>query len=240
MFASVFGGWIRRLSGFGGALIMSPLLMWVFPLPFLIPIVMSAEIFGGILLSRHWKVHSDDRPRLWRMLFFAGVLLPLGLWLGSFAPIWLIKAFTSVLVLLFASYLLLRPHFRIAISKLFDGFAGGLSGLLLGSCGIGGPPAALYLNATDHPFERTRALLSQFISGISVCAIVAASLIGGSVGWLTYLFAAIPAYWVGMEMASYLLKRHDLSHEAIRRLCLILLIGNSGFNLLLLLISKSL
>ena len=50
VFASVFGGCIRRLSGFGGALIMTPLFMWIFPVPFLIPIVLSAEIFGGVLL----------------------------------------------------------------------------------------------------------------------------------------------------------------------------------------------
>lgn len=216
---------------------MSPLLMWVFPITFLVPIVMSAEIFGGVLLSRHWQVQAEDRPRLLKMLFFAALLLPLGLWLGSFTPIWLIKAITSILVLLFATYLLLKPHFKVLVSRTFDGMAGSLSGLLLGLCGIGGPPVALYLNATNHPFERIRALLSQFVSGISLFAIVAASLMGGGLEWLKYLLIAIPAYWIGMVLASYLLKKRDLSYEVIRRLCLTLLIANSSFNLVLLFMS---
>jgi len=80
---------------------------------------------------------------------------------------------------LFANYLLLKPHIQLNASKFLDGLAGGLSGLLLGSCGIGGPPAALYLNSTNQEFERTRSMLSQFVSGISVFAIAAASLMGG-------------------------------------------------------------
>ena len=217
---------------------MSPLLMWVFPITFLVPIVMSAEVFGGVLLSRHWRVQTEDRSRLYMMLFFAALLLPLGLWLGSFTPIWLIKAITSLLVLLFATYLLLKPHFKVLVSRTFDGMAGSLSGLLLGLCGIGGPPVALYLNATNHAFDRIRALLSQFVSGISLFAIVAASLMGGGLAWLKYLLIAIPAYWIGMELASFLLKKRDLSFEVIRKLCLILLMANSSFNLVLLLVSE--
>jgi len=238
VFVAIFGGLIRRLSGFGGALIMSPILMWVFPITFLVPIVMSAEFFGGILLSRQWQVQAEDRARLLSMLFFAALLLPIGLWLGNFAPIWLIKTITSVLVILFSVYLLTKPHFKVLVSKAFDGLASSLSGLLLGLCGIGGPPIALYLSATNHSFERTRALLSQFISGISLFAILAASIMGDGLEWLTYVIVVIPAYWLGMVSASFLLKKYGMSPEAIRRLCLTLLIGNSSFNLVLLLISE--
>jgi uncharacterized membrane protein YfcA len=140
-------------------------------------------------------------------------------------------------VLLFAAYLLIKPHFKVLVSRTFDGVASGLSGLLLGSCGIGGPPVALYLNATNHPFERIRALLSQFVSGISVFAIIAASLMGGGLEWLKYLLIAIPAYGFGMALASYLLKKRDISFEVIRSICLMLLIANSSFNLILLFVS---
>jgi hypothetical protein len=237
-FVAIVGGFIRRLSGFGGALIMSPVLMWVFPIAFLVPIVMSAEFFGGMLLSRQWQVQKEDRARLISMLFFAAILLPIGLWAGGFAPIWLIKAVTSTLVILFSVYLLIKPHFKILFSKTFDGLAGGLSGLLLGLCGIGGPPVALYLNATNHSFERTRALLSQFVSGISLFAIFAASFMGEELGWLSYVTIAIPAYWLGMISASFILKNYGMSAIEIRRLCLTLLVGNSSFNLVFLLISE--
>jgi uncharacterized membrane protein YfcA len=238
VFASVFGGCIRRLSGFGGALIMTPLFMWIFPVPFFIPIVLSAEIFGGVLLSRHWQVHAEDRLRLGRLLLFSALLLPLGIYLGSLAPITVLKAFTSSLIIIFASYLLLKPHFQLQISKVLDGIAGSLSGFLLGSCGIGGPPVALYLNASHLPFDRARSLLSYFVTGTSLFGIVAASAMGGGLSWLIYLFLAIPGYWLGMRAAELLLRRHVMTDASLKRLCLLLLIANSLFNLLFLLISK--
>jgi uncharacterized membrane protein YfcA len=238
LFAALFGGFIRRLSGFGGALIMTPLLMWVFPIPFLIPIVMCSEVFGGALLSRQWKVHSLDRPRLWLMLFFSAVFLPLGIWLGRFIPLVMLKSATSTVILFFAAYLLLKPHVQLTSSKTLDGLAGGLSGLLLGACGIGGPPAALYLNSTNQAFDRTRSLLSHFISGISVFAIVAASLMGGGIDWFNYLVFAIPAYWLGLRLSQWVLEAHAVSDGALKRLCLMLLIANAGFNLLFLFIFK--
>ncbi len=217
---------------------MTPLLMWVFPIPLLIPIVMSSEIFGGILLSRHWKVHVEDRSRLWLMLFFAAVFLPMGIWLGGVIPLVILKVFTSAVVLLFASYLLLKPHVRLNSHRALDGFAGGLSGLLLGACGIGGPPAALYLNSTNQAFDRTRSLLSHFISGISVFAIIAASVMGGGLEWVPYLLLAIPSYWLGLRLAKAVLEAHTVSDGALKRLCLLLLMANGGFNLLFLFIFK--
>ena len=237
-FAAIFGGFIRRLSGFGGALIMTPILMWIFPIPFLIPIVMCSEVFGGVLLSRHWKLHQEDRPRLWFMLFFSVIFLPLGIWLGGKIPLSILKTATSAVILFFASYLLLKPHVRLTASSLLDGAAGSLSGLLLGSCGIGGPPAALYLNSTNQAFDRTRALLSQFVSGISIFAIVAASLMGGGIDWLAYLAVAIPAYWLGMRIAKGVLEVHAVSDGLLKRLCLLLLMANAAMNLLFLFILK--
>ena len=236
--AAVFGGFIRRLSGFGGALIMTPLLMWVFPIPFLIPIVMCSEVFGGALLSRQWKVHQLDRPRLLLMLFFSAVFLPLGIWLGGFIPLDILKTATSTVILFFASYLLLKPNVQLNSTRTLDGLSGGLSGLLLGACGIGGPPAALYLNSTNQAFERTRSLLSHFVSGISVFAILAASVMGGGIGWLSYLIFAIPAYWLGLRLAKAVLEAHAVSDSALKRLCLMLLMANAGFNLLILFIFK--
>lgn len=234
--AAVFGGFIRRLSGFGGALIMTPLLMWVFSIPFLIPIVMCSEVFGGVLLSRQWKVHQLDRPRLCLMLFFSAAFLPLGIWLGRFIPLVMLKSITTTVILFFATYLLIKPHVTLNSSGILDGLAGGLSGLLLGACGIGGPPAALYLNSTNQAFDRTRSLLSHFVSGISVFAIVAASLMGGGIDWFRYLAFAIPAYWLGLGLAQWVLGAHAFSDRALKRLCLIILIANAGFNLLFLLI----
>lgn len=230
-FSAILGGLIRRLSGFGGALIMSPLLMWFFPVPFFIPIVMSAELLGGLWLSTQWKVNKEDIPSLYRMWILAAVLLPLGIFLGEAVPITVLKVTTGIVVIAFSIFLLIRVNLTIKLSAFRDFLAGGLSGLLLGSCGIGGPPVALYLNASGLQFERSRALLSQFVSGVCLLAIVAASLLGGGIAWLPWLLFALPAYFFGMYLAKALLQRRELSASFIKKFCLYLLIVNAAFNL---------
>ena len=230
-FSAILGGLIRRLSGFGGALIMSPLLMWFFPVPFFIPIVMSAELLGGLWLFTQWKVNKEDIPSLYRMWILAAVLLPLGIFLGEAVPITVLKVTTGIVVIAFSIFLLIRVNLAIKLSAFRDFLAGGLSGLLLGSCGIGGPPVALYLNASGLQFERSRALLSQFVSGVCLLAIVAASLLGGGIAWLPWLLFALPAYFFGMYLAKALLQRRELSASFIKKFCLYLLIVNAAFNL---------
>lgn len=230
-FSATMGGLVRRLSGFGGALIMSPLLMWVFPIPFFIPIVVTAELLGGVWLSRQWKVHYEDKPRLYRMWVLAALLLPIGIILGERISIDLLRVTTSLIVIFFSTYLLARPHFVLRLTSARDGISGAISGLLLGSCGIGGPPVALYLNSSPLKFDRSRALLSQFVSGVCFMAIVTASLLGGGIAWLPWLLLALPAYILGMVLGWRLLEWRNLSAEAIKKLCLFLLIANAVFNL---------
>lgn len=234
LFSASIGGLVRRLSGFGGALIMSPLLMWFFPVPFFIPIVMSAELLGGMWLFTQWKVNKEDIPSLYRMLALAALLLPVGIILGEAVPLTVLKISTGIVVILFSTFLLIRVNLAIKLSALRDFLAGALSGLLLGSCGIGGPPVALYLNASGLQFERSRALLSQFVSGVCLLAIVAASLLGGGIAWLPWLIFALPAYFFGMFLAKTLLQRRELSAGFIKKFCLYLLIVNAAFNLLVL------
>jgi len=231
LFSAALGGLVRRLSGFGGALIMSPLLMWFFPVPFFIPIVMSAELLCGMWLFTQWKVNKEDIPSLYRMWVLAAILLPFGIFLGEAVPITVLKITTGIVVIAFSIFLLVRVNLAIKLSAFRDSLAGALSGLLLGSCGIGGPPVALYLNASGLEFERSRALLSQFVSGVCLLAIVAASLLGGGIAWLPWLLFALPAYFFGMFLAKVLLQRRELSAGAIKKFCLYLLIVNAAFNL---------
>jgi uncharacterized membrane protein YfcA len=168
------------------------------------------------------------------MLAFAAILLPVGIFLGETIPLTVLKITTGIVVIGFSAFLLIRVNLAIKLSAFRDSLAGALSGILLGSCGIGGPPVALYLNASGLQFERSRALLSQFVSGVCLLAIVAASLMGGGIAWLPWLLFALPAYLFGMFLAKILLQRRELSASFIKQFCLYLLIVNAAFNLLVL------
>jgi uncharacterized membrane protein YfcA len=185
-------------------------------------------------LFTQWKVNKEDIPSLYRMLAFAAILLPVGIFLGETIPLTVLKITTGIVVIGFSAFLLIRVNLAIKLSAFRDSLAGALSGILLGSCGIGGPPVALYLNASGLQFERSRALLSQFVSGVCLLAIVAASLLGGGIAWLPWLLFALPAYVFGMFLAKILLQRRELSASFIKQFCLYLLIVNAAFNLLVL------
>jgi uncharacterized protein len=228
---SLVGGAIRRLGGFGGALIMTPGLMWIFPLTQLLPIVMLAELFGGLWLSRQWKLDPDDRSRLYRFVLPAGLLLPIGIYVTAYLSPFFIGFLTSVVILIFSICLLCRPSFRLIANPKRDLGAGALSGLLLGTCGIGGPPAALYVNMAEGDFNRSRTLLSVFISALSFMAAAVAILMGAGVGWIRWFFCAAIGYGSGLWLGGFISAKLQLNNESIRTMCLVVLLVNALFNL---------
>jgi uncharacterized protein len=229
--ASVVGGGIRRLGGFGGALIMSPVLMWVFPLTSLVILVMLAEIFGGVWLSRNWKVNTQDIPRRNQLLLFAMFALPAGMYLGTKVPVDVMRFVTNLVVATFAIYLFFSAHHRFLLTRGRDRVIGLLCGGLLGSCGIGGPPAVIYLSFSELEFPRARSLLSNFVSAISVGAIILALFVDQTLSWLVWVPIVLGGYAVGLAVAGELARRYTENAKTIKKICLMVLIMNATANI---------
>jgi uncharacterized membrane protein YfcA len=229
--ASAVGGGIRRLGGFGGALIMSPVLMWVFPVTTLVILVMLAEFLGGLWLSRHWKVDAMDLPRRNRLLGFSVVAIPVGMGLGTMVPIDGLRFATNVVVAAFSIYLFFSIHHQFQLSKGRDRAVGLLCGGLLGSCGIGGPPAVIYLNFSELEFNRARSLLSNFISGISISGVLIASVVVRDLSWLIWLPLVLGGYGVGLWAGGSVAERYADNAKMIKKICLLVLIVNAFVNM---------
>ncbi|MBJ7503765.1 MAG: sulfite exporter TauE/SafE family protein [Polynucleobacter sp.] len=230
--SAILGGLFRRLSGFGGAMVMSPLLMGFLPLAVLIPVVMFIELLGGVWLARNWGVAKEDRPRMYRLLLGAAICLPIGIAVSMQFPVQFLKIAASFAVLCFALYFLFQPHMQVALSNLKDTLIGSGAGLLLGSCGFGGPVVALYLNASSLEFSRSRALLSQVTSGMALFAIITASIISSDLTWLPLLLVGLPAFLLGFYIAHRIDQEHLITQAKIKKICLYLLAANAIFNLL--------
>ncbi len=230
--SAILGGLFRRLSGFGGAMVMSPLLMGFLPLAVLIPVVMFIELLGGVWLARNWRVAKEDRPRMYRLLLGAAICLPIGIAVSMQFPVQFLKIAASFAVLCFALYFLFQPHVQVALSNLKDTLIGSGAGLLLGSCGFGGPVVALYLNASSLEFSRSRALLSQVTSGMALFAIITASIISSDLTWLPLLLVGLPAFLLGFYIAHRIDQEHLITQAKIKKICLYLLAANAIFNLL--------
>ncbi|NCY05139.1 MAG: sulfite exporter TauE/SafE family protein, partial [Burkholderiaceae bacterium] len=173
-------GLFRRLSGFGGAMVMAPLLIGFFPLVYVIPIVMTIELLAGIWLAKNWKVEKEDRPRIYRLLIASTITLPFGIYIGEQIDPQHLKIIASIAVFWFSLFLLLQPHVRLTLGSTKDHLAGAGAGFLLGSCGFGGPIIALYLGASTLDYRHVRAILSLVVSGLALLGIIFAVLFNES------------------------------------------------------------
>jgi len=196
-------------------MVMSPMLMGFFPLVSLIPLINAIELLGGFWLAKNWRVDPADRSRLYRILAVAAISLPIG----------------SCVVLLFSLYLLIKPHIKLLVTPIKDSIAGSGAGLLLGSCGFGGPVVALYLNASALDFKRVRPLLSQVVSGLALLAIITASFFGTSFAWVLWLLVGVPAFLLGIYIASRIDSYHLVSESKIRSISIYFLMGSAIFNI---------
>ncbi|NBT74870.1 MAG: sulfite exporter TauE/SafE family protein [Betaproteobacteria bacterium] len=238
--ASAAGGGIRRLGGFGGALIMSPVFMWVLPLPSLVVLVMLAETLGGVWLSRDWKVARPDVPRRNRLLFFSVLAMPAGLFVGTQVPVDVVRLLTNCIVLAFAAFLLSKLHHRFLLTKGRDCLVGVMCGALLGSCGIGGPPAVIYLSFSEMDFGRARSLLSNFVSAISIAGILCASFVVQEWEWVRWVPLVLVGYAVGLKVAEGLIHRFREDTKTIKKICLLTLIMSSAVNVVVILFTDTL
>jgi uncharacterized membrane protein YfcA len=169
---------------------------------------------------------------MYRLLLGAAICLPIGIAVSMQFPVQFLKIAASFAVLCFALYFLFQPHVQVALSNLKDTLIGSGAGLLLGSCGFGGPVVALYLNASSLEFSRSRALLSQVTSGMALFAIITASIIGSDLTWLPLLLVGLPAFLLGFYIAHRIDQEHLITQAKIKKICLYLLAANAIFNLL--------
>lgn len=223
-------GLFRRLSGFGGAMVMAPLLIGFFPLVFVIPIVMTIELLAGIWLAKNWKVEKEDRPRIYRLLIASTVTLPLGIYIGQQIDPQHLKIIASIAVFCFSLFLLLQPQVRLVLSSIKDHLAGAGAGFLLGSCGFGGPIIALYLGASSLDYRHVRAILSLVVSGLALLGIIFAILFNESLSWLPWLIVGFPAFILGLAVASYIDRMGLMTESRLRRFSLFFLLINAIVN----------
>lgn len=176
---------IRGISGFGSGLIAVPLLALVFPLTFVVPIILLLDFTASLLmggLNLH-KVRWDEvKP-----------LIPLGtvgVILGTTLLVNLPKAplllGLSAFVLVFAIRNLLNLHGEKLVSRWWALPASLVGGTVGGVFGTGGPPYVIYLTHRLKDKSELRASFSGvfFMEGlVRIASFIAAGLLLDSEVW---------------------------------------------------------
>jgi hypothetical protein len=226
--AVVLAGLVRGLAGFGGALVMVPILSLLFgPAP-AVAMTIAIELVGYVQL-----LPGAARHIRWREVAPMGAAalaaLPLGVYGVVHVDAEAMRRVIGGVVVLLALLLMLgwrarrRPGLPAALG------VSALAGLLQGLAGTPGPPVVLYLHAGPNSAAGNRQQLIGFflvldLAGLALFAWQGVFAAGALQRTLLLIPVSIVATWAG----GYLFRR---APEALLRplaLALILLIGLAG------------
>lgn len=175
---AVLNGLIHGYTGFGGALLMVPLLSVLYGPVEAIAMVGVAMICGSAQLYP-----SAARQAVWRELFplFAGLVIfvPLGAYLLFHLDPQLVRRSMGGFILVFALILMSGWVYGGARGGLPSALVGALAGGITGASGVGGPPIALYFLASPHPAEIQRANIVISVTVMTVIVLASVAIGGG-------------------------------------------------------------
>lgn len=164
------GGCVKGLTGFGFALTAVATLVLIAPPSLVVPVVLLMNSLMNLFLV--FGVRRDIQIRRMLPLVIASVAgLPLGTYILVVADADVLRIVIGLLILLFATALLLG--FRIAFKRkrLSSGVVGAASGILSGSVSIAGPPVVLFLSNLGLQKRTFRANLVAYFLCINLAAI---------------------------------------------------------------------
>jgi uncharacterized protein len=223
-------GLIRGITGFGGAMVMSPPLALLLGPRLAVPVVLLLESLAAapqVLQTRslvRWRVVGP-------IVAAACVTVPLGGYVLVSADAQTLRRAIAAIVIVF-SLLLLRGWRYAGSHRTSTGVAlGGVAGTMLGATSIGGPPVILYLLAGPDRIETTRANLTLFVAASSAAGIVmlwAAGVLDLAALWTAAALA--PGYYGGLVLGSRAFLRFN--DQRFRQFTLLLMATVSTFILL--------
>jgi uncharacterized membrane protein YfcA len=218
-------GMVRGITGFGGAMVMSPPLALLIGPRLTVPVVVLLEALAAMpmvvqtIRQVHWRVIVP-------IIVAACLTIPLGGYILVNADPLVLRRAIAATVIGFA-LLLLRGWRYSGTPRLGTSVAlGGLSGAMMGATSVGAPPVILYLLSGPDPIARTRATLTFYLgaTGIAVLAMLwARGLLDARSGWTALALA--PAFYGGVVAGMRLFSKfNDLR---FRQFTLLLLVAVS-------------
>ncbi|MBA3045428.1 MAG: sulfite exporter TauE/SafE family protein [Candidatus Thermoplasmatota archaeon] len=166
----LIGGIIQGLSGFGFSQFSLPLLVLMLASAELIPIMVILSLFLNILMVYSlWK--DVQVKRIWPMMFFGVLGIPLGVYLLNVADANALKIMIGSLILIFglAQLFNIRKHLKAEKAAMAPiGFAGGI---LNGYVSMSGPPLILFFSNQGFTKQEFRANLVVFFLFINIATL---------------------------------------------------------------------
>ena len=228
LFSALLAGAVSGLTGFGLALISTPLLLFVYEPKMVVALTTVLSIFINLaVVLDSWR---DAQRRL------AMALLPPA-FIGIFAGVEILRVVDPLyiriavgVVVVFSALLLLRD-IRLPGAETAWGtvVAGWTSGALSTSTGLAGPPIVLLLASRGLPkrvFRGSSALYFLIMSLVGLAALYLRGIF--EVDQAPLALALIPAAFVGKAIGTSFLKRVSEKSFRVISLGLVILTGTLG------------
>lgn len=222
MVMAMIGGVVRGVTGFGGAMVMTPTLSLLLgPVPAVLTALLletfaAAPMLPAAARLAHWRVIAP-------ICLAACITVPLGGYLLVTVEPQLMRRGIAATVVVFS--LLMLAGFRyVGRQRLGTSLAlGATSGILVGATSVGAPPVILYLLSGPDALMVTRANLTLFVAIISFGALAMLFSRGllDSHNMLTALLLS-PPYYIGIWLGGHLFRR--ISERLFRRWTLLFLV----------------
>lgn len=211
---------LKGITGFGFALLSMPLLLFVYPVKFLIPVLTIFNLLTSILIVLTKKQKKQGLKAVILPLWGITGLIPGVLFLHEQSDRSL-KIFAGVMLSLLAFAFLFGYRFKIRSPWRATMIAGLISGFLNGSISVGGPPLAFFLTSIKEDNEGFRMKFAWFS-----IATASSALIGyASTGLVTHetfrvCIYMVPVLIIGTLVGKRLSKRIPV--ELFRKICILI------------------
>ena len=204
----LIAGTIRSFTGFGGGLVLAPLLSLFMPPTDMVVVVLLLNFMTSVQsIPDTWSTTD------WKLVFSLSVPalfgVPLGVWLLEWLDTDLIRRLIGVIVASLALLMLIGWKYQGRRGKLQDCAVGVTSGALTAIAGVGGPPLVLYLiSAKDISPVVLRSFFMMFFCFAQLATLVY-FLFQGLINkaQLIYTITFVPIYLVSTVLGTYLFKK---------------------------------
>jgi hypothetical protein len=195
IFTVVLAGVLRGITGFGGAMLMTPLLSIVLGGIPAIVVVLVMEAAAALIMVP--AIYGDvPIGRLMLLTAPACLTVPIGSAVLTSLDPSSSRRLIGAAVVAFSLALMSGIRYSRKPTPPWTAAIGALSGVLLGATSIGAPPVILFLLSGPDPARTTRGILTAFISVTSLIGLVATLLIGKHV--------SLPVSWSCVLCVIYL------------------------------------
>ncbi len=163
-------GVMRGFSGFGAALIVSPVLALIVGPRTAIPAILIVMTVTSLqLVPRAWK--DANWGTVLPLSAGAAVGLPFGTWILVVVDPGIMRRAISAVVVLFAVLMLIGWRFRGKVGPAIAAAVGAVSGMISGAAAAGGPPVVMFLLAGPESAARNRAAIILYFFLTQIAAI---------------------------------------------------------------------